>query len=490
MKTRTMWGIIIAIAALTFVAGGVGAMSPRLAPEDAVAAKINYQGRLTTPGGAPLDGVFDMRFQVYDTPSGGAILWDSGILSVTVDQGLFNVELAVDPTDFDGQGLWLRIYVDGEWLSPRQELTPVPYALSLRPGAEISGAPTAWDGWVLKTNIDGSYPLARAILGSTATGTAVRGESSGGYGLQGYSDTNWGVWGYSGAGSGGYFGSADGYGIQVYTSGSDHWDHSGYFSATWGYGIHAESAENYGIVGEGKMAGVRGNGQTQGVSGSSSNGDGVSGWSNTSTGVYGSSIENYGVEGTTWRADSNYGLFTYDNLYSLNYHSLGAEMQVVQNGGSVPVEPGDVVIFSGITTSSETGDMPVVQVARVSSANSPAVAGVVYSRFNIEAVVEDDGSGERRSQAGVEITSEGAVKPGEYLLLVVRGPTQVKASALGGDIQPGDLLSSAAREGHAARAAEVNIEGIKTTVPGTVFGKALEPLKAGQELIYVFVTLE
>ena len=64
MKTRTMWGIIIAIAAFVFIAGGVGAMSPRLAPEDAVAAKINYQGRLTTPDGASLDGVFDMRFQV------------------------------------------------------------------------------------------------------------------------------------------------------------------------------------------------------------------------------------------------------------------------------------------------------------------------------------------------------------------------------------------------------------------------------------------
>ncbi|MCP4537178.1 MAG: hypothetical protein GY832_08515, partial [Chloroflexi bacterium] len=176
--------------------------------------------------------------------------------------------------------------------------------------------------------------------------------------------------------------------------------------------------------------------------------------------------------------------------YSLNTHLLGAEMQVVQNGGSAALEAGDVVVFSGVTTLPETGDLPIVQVAKASSANNPAVAGVVYSRFNVEAVLEGDQPGERRSRSGVEVTSEEPVKPGEYLLLVVRGPAQVKASALGGDIQPGDLLSSATREGHAARAAEVSVEGIKTTVQGTVFGKALEPLNAGQGSIYVFVTLQ
>ncbi|MCP4544180.1 MAG: hypothetical protein GY832_44275, partial [Chloroflexi bacterium] len=355
MKTRTMWGIIIAITTLVFIVGGVGAVSPKLIPGDAVAAKINYQGRLTSPGGTPLDGEFDMRFQVYDDPSNGTTLWDSGILNVTVDQGLFNVELAVDPTDFNGQGLWLRIYVDSEWLSPRQELMPVPYALSLRPGAEIKGDPTGWEGWVLKTSMDGAFPLAKAILGSTATGTAVYGESTGGWGLQGYSGSNWGVFGSSDAGSGGYFSSADGYGIQASSTGTDTWDHAGSFSANWGYGIHAESAENYAIVGEGAIAGVRGSGLVQGVSGSSEDGIGISGWSNTDVGVYGSSFSDYAVEGLTWRGDHNYGLFTQDNLYSLNTHLLGAEMQVVQNGGSAALEAGDVVVFSGVTTLPETG---------------------------------------------------------------------------------------------------------------------------------------
>jgi hypothetical protein len=51
------------------------------------------------------------------------------------------------------------------------------------------------------------------------------------------------------------------------------------------------------------------------------------------------------------------------------------------------------------------------------------------------------------------MTVEGPVPPGEYLLLVVPGPAQVKASALSGAIQPGTLLSSSGEAGYAAEAA-------------------------------------
>lgn len=36
----------------------------------------------------------------------------------------------------------------------------------------------------------------------------------------------------------------------------------------------------------------------------------------------------------------------------------------------------------------------------------------------------------------------------------------------------------------------MTIQGVSTTVPGTVFGKALESLDTGQKLIYIFVTLQ
>ena len=66
----------------------------------------------------------------------------------------------------------------------------------------------------------------------------------------------------------------------------------------------------------------------------------------------------------------------------------------------------------------------------------------------------------------------------------------MKASALAGAIQPGDLLSSGGPAGQAAKAAQLSIEGVTTAVPGTVLGKALEPLDQGDKRIYVFVTLQ
>jgi hypothetical protein len=188
--------------------------------------------------------------------------------------------------------------------------------------------------------------------------------------------------------------------------------------------------------------------------------------------MYGNSMESYGIYGVTGSASNNYGVYTPDNLYSLNYHLKGAIMQVVLNGGDTPLEVGDVVVFSGISQPDSADGEPVIEVSKATAANSAAVAGVVFSRY------ENDN------------TVEGAAQPGEYLLVVVQGPARVKVSAGSGSIQPGDLLSSAGDAGYAARAAQVEIQGASTTIPGTILGKALETLDSGTGWIYIFVTLK
>jgi hypothetical protein len=240
-----------------------------------------------------------------------------------------------------------------------------------------------------------------------------------------------------------------------------------------GYGGYFyNTADGRGVKGEG-WVGVYGEGS----------GAGVHGYSDGGYGVYGESTHAFGVGGYTFAADDNYGLFTTDNLYSLNFHTPGAQMQVVQNGGQAALEPGDVVVFHGLAA----GDPPVIRVAQATAANSTAVAGVVYSRYNIDAVTEDP---EPSPKGDREVTPAGPVPPGEYLLMVIQGPAQVKASALAGAIQPGDLLSSAGPAGQAAKAAQLSIEGVRMAAPGTVLGKALEPLDQGDKLLYVFVTLQ
>lgn len=495
MKTKTLFILVGGIAMLLLIAGVAGAIPDRVSSSSteltaAVSSGISYQGRLTNPGGAPLNGTYTMRFIVYDAAVAGASLWDSGNLNVAVANGLFNVKLGVDQADFDGRALWLSIIVGGETLSPRQEILPAPYALSLRPGADIVGE---------------DIGAADAILAgyAPATGMAFYADANGGVGLYGGSASNYGVWGASADSWGGYFTSVDGYGIRVQTSGTDHYDHGVYVNATAGYGVYAQSAQNQGVRGEaGNIAGIAqplgavgvvGIGSNRGSYGSSAAGIGVYGVSNSNYGVWGTSSTGHGVTGRTNNANNNYGFYTPDNLYALNYNLAGAMMQVMQNGGDEPLSPGDVVLFSGINQAVTAVDAPIVQVRKAAAAHSTAVAGVVFSGFNIAAVDPNLESAEgiiNGEAAAMAVTPAGSVAPGEYLLVVVQGAAQVKIDAGSGNIQPGDLLSSSDAAGLAGKAEMVLISGVETAVPGTIFGKALESADGTQEMLYVYVTLQ
>jgi hypothetical protein len=258
----------------------------------------------------------------------------------------------------------------------------------------------------------------------------------------------------------------------------------------------ATSGENYGVVGASRSpegyggyfyntATVGGGAYGQGwfgVYGIGTN-SGVYGRSENSQGVYGYSPNGYGMAATTGADDYNYGLYTPDNIHARDIHTTGTQMQVVRNAGQAALEPGDVVVFAGV----EAGDPPLIEVVQATDAHSTAVAGVVHSRYNPAAVAVDPEQGTR---ADLEVTPAGPAAPGEMLLIVVQGPAQVKASAVAGAIQPGDLLSTAGPAGRAAKAGQVSLEGVQTARPGTVLGKALEPLETGDQRIYVFVTLQ
>jgi hypothetical protein len=428
---RRFIGILIAVLLLVLAGVAIQAQRPQPPDEDhsvdetdAVGAVVPLQGRLTDASGNPLNGYYSVRARLYDASTGGTAFC-SDTDTVLVDNGLFNMYLdgsdGCSASDIDGKQLYLGITVGSDpEMTPRQGIYPVPYARSLRPGAIISGTISGAIMHIENWNTNGRALRAYAM--------ATSGET---YGVVGASR------------------SSNGYG--------------GYFYNT---------AAGDGVKGEGWF-GVYGSGTSAGVRGQSTSGHGV----------YGLSTNGDGVGGSTLAADNNYGFYTSDNLYSLNFHLRGAQMQVVQNGGQEALEPGDVVVFNGL----EAGDPPVIQVAKATVANSTAVAGVVYSRYDITAVSEDP---EQSTQRDREVTPAGPVPPGEYLLMVIQGPAQVKASALAGAIQPGDLLSSAGPAGQAAKAAQVSIEGVQTAVPGTVFGKALEPLDTGDKLIYIFVTLQ
>jgi hypothetical protein len=106
-----------------------------------VGAKIHYQGRLEGASG-PVEVTF--RLWEHETSTIGASLMWEETKTVTPTGGLFNTQLGdtnpLPPYDVDGRALWLGVEVagDGEMV-PRQEVLPVPYAMSLRPPARITG---------------------------------------------------------------------------------------------------------------------------------------------------------------------------------------------------------------------------------------------------------------------------------------------------------------------------------------------------------------
>src|SRR5262245_35216892 len=123
----------------TFVRCSILAGSAIAAPLAAAHADFGtaftYQGRLTD-GGAPADGVYDLWFRLYGGPDSIFAIGTAVTLeNVQVTDGLFTVKLDF-ALDINGDSRWMSIGVrpgasSGSYtaLSPRQELTPTPYAL-------------------------------------------------------------------------------------------------------------------------------------------------------------------------------------------------------------------------------------------------------------------------------------------------------------------------------------------------------------------------
>src|SRR2546423_5319119 len=70
-----------------------------------------YQGKLTDAG-APANGLYDLKIQLYDAPTGGTPLGAQVKDDVTVTQGIFTVTLDFGSNVFaPGEGRFLEIAV-------------------------------------------------------------------------------------------------------------------------------------------------------------------------------------------------------------------------------------------------------------------------------------------------------------------------------------------------------------------------------------------
>ncbi len=206
-------GLLLAVAGSTELGLAQGPGGDEVQPQGdistaaTVSNKISYQGVLKEDG-QPVTGSRDMTFRLYSDQSCstqvGSDIVESG---VEVTNGLFSVDLDVNQDDFNGQGLWLEASVEGTDLDC-QEILPVPYALSLRPGAKVVHASTSVTETVLSVENTGLG------IGVYVEGGSYGVRSSGYWGVSGQGTIGllgsgiYGVWGESsssiGHGVGGY----------------------------------------------------------------------------------------------------------------------------------------------------------------------------------------------------------------------------------------------------------------------------------------------
>lgn len=164
-----------------------------------VGTAFTYQAQLKNAG-APFTGNADLTFRLYDAASGGTLLGAQTLSNQAVDDGLVTVTLNAggefSATAFDGGERWLEIEVNGVALTPRQPMTPAPYALGLRPGSRTSAAVDA--GPTIAAVNSSSSPNSSALYGqvTTTTGYAfgVWGENASSLGS--------GVWGNASSSTG------------------------------------------------------------------------------------------------------------------------------------------------------------------------------------------------------------------------------------------------------------------------------------------------
>lgn len=252
---------------------------------------FTYQGRLIDDSEAA-DGLYDFEFRLFNLESGGSQLGGAVVVDeLDVIDGYFDVTLDFGGGVFDGDGRWLQIGVrPGEQrdpdvytaLSPRQKMTPAPYALyaASGPGVEVplvlSGSDSgpivsgsnsgSGDGVYGRHSTSGTGAGVRGVSDSTSSSAVgvvgeIKSISPGGYsvGVRGINNGTGGlgigVWGsQAGSGWGVYGTSVNGIGVFGYGSSSeDVGNYGGFFQAggssgrgVYGKASNSGNAENYG----------------------------------------------------------------------------------------------------------------------------------------------------------------------------------------------------------------------------------------------------
>ena len=162
------------------------AVSPllRAAP---LGSAFSYQGQLTSAG-SPANGNYDLVLALFDDPTFGSQVGSTVTnLNVVVSNGLFTTLIDFGPGIFDGTAYWLAIGVrsngsgaDFTALSPRQPVTPSPYALYATVAPLLDNAVTSakiLDGTIANADLGNNSVTTTKILDGTIANADLANDS-------------------------------------------------------------------------------------------------------------------------------------------------------------------------------------------------------------------------------------------------------------------------------------------------------------------------
>ncbi len=485
---------------------------------------ITYQGRLTDSGN-PANGAFEFVFALHDDPVIASQVGVTLTQVLTVSDGLFMADLDFGNV-FDGTELYLQIGVrpDGsvtpyEMLTPRQPLRPTPYALSLRPGADVVGtvggdavfsahntAASGTTSYALMGETDSSSYSAAAVYGRI-TSTSPGGYSAGVRGVnEGTGGNGIGVWGsQNGSGWGLYGTSVTGYAAFLTSS------------SAGGRGLYARGGSNTDAdIVLGGSSTTNDDGRI--ISDPNYSGSDIFMTSNDAVVIeLDADNSNEDADFTIEDKDSN-TIFNLDESGQLSLYEPGigemveivttelgtdgAQLTLRNNAGQATIvldaefnAGGDGRITTEVLQITGGADLSEQFEIQAGPASTQPKAGYVVS-------IDLDNPGELvvsgraydRTVAGV-VSGAGGVKPGMLMgqtgsaadgrfPVALTGRVYVWVDASYGAVQPGDLLTTSNTPGHAMVASNHD------QAQGAILGKAMTALPEGRGLVLVLVSLQ
>lgn len=440
---------------------------------------FTYQGHLSD-GGNAADGAYEFQFQLFDDPITGTQIANTVVLDpVSVSDGLFSVELDFGQSAFGGGGRWLEIGVrpDGSGdpyttLTPRQKVTPAPYALAMPNVYTNEGSNFVGIGRDFR--ISGNEVFGIRYVGGPGVygGMYVETSDAGGWPFYGYATNgSFRAWTYYNGTTGDWF---------LYNAGTRlHVPNEGGLRIT----PNTTITDSFSLV----ISGTATTRSTDGIRIYDTADDGIqigrfSDYPNYGVYIPSPGVSTYGLWPNTENVSGEWALYTVDNIEAGNVLA-NAYSLVAKVDGAESLAPGMVVAVTGVTDPipGSTDDLPLVRLAN--DTEITGVIGVVSSRMVWEAAPGKEAEGEMSMHS-----AEGPAQPGDYVSLVVLGVTQVKVDPQAG-IQAGDRLTAAAVPGQVRALQTRTVEGMTVTEGAPVIGIALAASVEGQDTIPVFVTL-